>query len=332
MPVAGLTPGSRSVVAQYLGSATHAPSNSATLVVEVASAGSRFTPLTPARILDTRTGNGAPATPVAARGVVELQVTGRGAVPGDATAVVLNVTSVAMTGAPASYLTAWPTGATRPDASNLNYLTGDVVPNLVTVKIGAGGKVSLYNDAGSVHVIADVAGYYATSAESAFTALQPARILDTRIGNGAPTAPVGPTGVVELQVTDRGGVPAGASGIVLNVTAVGLSASPSSFITAYPTGSTLPLASNLNLVAGQTVPNLVVAKIGAGGKVSLYNNAGQVHLIADVAGYYDATGSTFTPVDPQRLLDTRTGNGAPAVRIPAGGTVELQVTGRGSSA
>jgi len=329
MPVAGLTPGSRSVVAQYLGTATHAPSSSAALVVQVASVGSRFTPLTPARILDTRTGNGAAAAPLPAKGVVELQVTGRGAVPADATAVVLNVTSVAMTGAPSSYLTAWPTGASRPVASNLNYRAGDVVPNLVTVKLGAGGKVSLYNDAGTVHVLADVAGYYATSAASSFTALQPARILDTRTGNGAPPGTVGPNGVVELQVTGRGGVPANASGVVLNVTGVGLSGSPRTFITAYPTGSALPATSNLNLASGQTVPNLVAAKIGAGGKVSLYNNAGRIHLVADIAGYYGATGSTFTPVEPQRLLDTRAGIGAPARRVAAGGTVELQVSGRG---
>jgi hypothetical protein len=329
MPVAGMTPGTHSVVAEYQGSTTHLPSASTALTVVVPAAGSRFTALPPVRILDTRTGNGAPVGPVGARGVVDLQVAGRGNVPPDATAVVLNVTSVALSGSPSSYLTAWPTGEARPNASNLNYVAGEVIPNLVTVKVGAAGRVSLYNDTGSVHVLADVAGYYATSAESAFNAVQPSRLLDTRTGNGAPTATVGPNGVVEVQVTGRGGVPAGATGVVLNVTAVGLSGSPSSYITAWPTGTTTPNASNLNLVAGQIIPNLVVAKIGTGGKISLRNDTGNVHLLADVAGYYAASGATFTPVAPNRLLDTRTGVGAPAVRIPAGGTVELQVTGRG---
>lgn len=119
-------------------------------------AGSRFTALPPVRILDSRTGNGAPVAAVGANGVVELQVTGRGGVPAGATAVVLNVTAVGLSGSPSSYLTAWPTGETRPNASNLSYVAGEVIPNLVTVKVGASGKVSLFNAAGSV----DVAGFY----------------------------------------------------------------------------------------------------------------------------------------------------------------------------
>jgi hypothetical protein len=242
--------------------------------------------------------------------------------------VVLNVTAVGLSGSPSSFLTAWPTGEVRPNASNLNYTTRDVIPNLVTVKIGAAGRVSLYNDTGSVHVLADVAGYYATGADSAFNALQPSRLLDTRTGNGAPAATVGPNGVIDLQVTGRGGVPDGATGVVLNVTAVGLTGAPSSYITAWPTGTTLPNASNLNLTTGQIIPNLVTAKIGTGGKISLRNDTGNLHLLADVAGYYAPTGATFTAVAPQRLLDTRTGTGAPPARIPAGGTIDLQITGR----
>jgi PKD repeat protein len=123
-------------------------------------------------------------------------------------------------------------------------------------------------------------------AAGSFASLPPARILDTRSGNGAPAAPVAAGGTVALQVTGRGGVPAsGVSAVVLNVTvtqpkAVG-------FITAYPHGTAKPTASNLNFVAGQTVPNLVVALVGADGGVALYNgSSGTVQLIADVAGYY----------------------------------------------
>ena len=47
----------------------------------------------------------------------------------------------------------------------------------------------------------------------------PSRILDTRTGNGAPLAPVGPGAFINLQVTGRGGVPAlGVSAVALNVT------------------------------------------------------------------------------------------------------------------
>jgi hypothetical protein len=114
--------------------------------------------------------------------------------------------------------------------------------------------------------------------------LVPARVLDTRNGVGAPLAPLGANSSLDLQVTGRGGVPAGATAVVLNVTVT--DATDSSFLTAWPTGVTRPVASNLNFVAGQTVPNLVIVQVGSGGKVSLYNFAGSTDVIADVVGYY----------------------------------------------
>ena len=254
-----------------------------------------FTALSPARILDTRYGTGAARAKVAKHAVVHLQVTGAGGVPASGvSAVVLNVT--ATNPASSGYITAYPDGASRPTASNLNLVKGQTVPNLVVVKLGTGGRVSLYNGTGgTVDLIADVAGYYlagTATAAGAFTALSPARILDTRYGTGAARAKVAKHAVVHLQVTGKGGVPvSGVSAVVLNVTAT--NPSSSGYITAYPDGSSRPTASNLNLVTGQTVPNLVVVKLGTGGKVSLYNGTGgTVDLIADVAGYYlaDTTG------------------------------------------
>ncbi|HEX3621684.1 MAG TPA: hypothetical protein VHT97_05140 [Acidimicrobiales bacterium] len=69
---------------------------------------------------------------------------------------------------------------------------------------------------------------------------------------------------------------------MLNLTAAEPTAE--SFVTAWPDGQLRPFASNLNVLPGQTVPNLVVVKLGSGGKVDLYNNAGSTHLVADVAG------------------------------------------------
>ena len=264
-------------------------SGAADVVPAPSAGGARFNPVSPARILDTREGNGAPAAPLGPGGVLDLQVTGRGGVPASGvSAVVLNVTVTQPTAH--SVLTAFPTGQTLPLASNLNFDAGQTVPNLVVVKVGTGGKVGLYNAFGTVHVIADVAGWYddgTASTGARFNPVSPARILDTREGNGAPAAPLGPGGVLDLQVTGRGGVPAsGVSAVVLNVTVTQPTAH--SVLTAFPTGQTLPLASNLNFDAGQTVPNLVVVKVGTGGKVGLYNAFGTVHVIADVAGWYDA--------------------------------------------
>jgi uncharacterized delta-60 repeat protein len=292
-------------------------------------------PVAPVRVLDTRTGLGSAGGRLQAGGTLALQVAGRGGVPSaGATAVVLNVTVTEPTAG--SFLTAWPAGRSRPLASNLNFAAGQTVPNLVVVKLGAGGVVNLYNLSGSAHVIADVAGWYGAGPASPgarYSAITPARILDTRTGDGAPAAKVGAESTISLQVTGRGGVPAtGVSAVVLNVTATEPTAG--SFLTAWPAGSARPLASNLNYAPGQTAPNLVIVKVGDGGKVNLYNYAGGVHVIADVAGWYGADGATtgalFSSVVPSRTLDTRTGQGTTAaVRLGTGSTLTLQVTGKG---
>jgi hypothetical protein len=156
-------------------------------------------------------------------------------------------------------------------------------------KLGANGQVSVYNASGTTHVIADVAGWYDTGIDltgSKFHALTPGRVLDTRSGVGAPAAAIGPAGSVGLAVSGRGGVPStGVSAVVLNVTATQPTAP--GWLAVYPAGEALPLASNLNFAPGQSVANLVVAKLGANGQVSVYNASGTTHVIADVAGWYD---------------------------------------------
>lgn len=130
---------------------------------QITSTGPRaiFQPLSPVRILDTRTGNGtvgSSTAPLGAGGALDLQVTGRGGVPADATAVVLNVAGI--TPSANTFLTVWPAGVARPTASSVNLTRGVTAANAVTVQIGSGGRVSIYNASGSTHVIADVNGYY----------------------------------------------------------------------------------------------------------------------------------------------------------------------------
>ena len=242
-----------------------------------AGGGSRYVPLTPARLLDTRTGTG----PVGSGQTLLLQVSGRGQVPpSGATAVVLNLTTVDATAH--GYVTAYQAGQARPTASSLNPQPGIATPNLVIVPLGSDGRVALYNSAGSVQLVADVAGYAtgATTTGSLLTPSTPVRLLDTRTSSG----PVGPGGTLLLQVAGRAGIPAGVHAVVLNLTAVDPTAS--GFVTAFPSGQTRPTASNLNTVRGQTAPNLVVVKVGADGKVALYNSAGSTSLLADLAGWY----------------------------------------------
>jgi hypothetical protein len=121
--------------------------------------GSALTSIGPVRVLDTRNGTGAPEAAVGPGGTISLQVDGVDGVPASGvTAVVLNVTAVSPT--TSGYLTVFPDGETQPTVSNLNFTAGEVIPNLVTVPVGADGKIDFYNFAGSVNIVADLAGYY----------------------------------------------------------------------------------------------------------------------------------------------------------------------------
>ena len=162
-----------------------------------------------------------------------------------------------------------------------------------------------------------------------FHALTPSRILDTR-----PGAPLGAGAVLPVVISGQGGVPSsGVSAVVLNVTATNTSAT--SYLTLFPAGGTLPLASNLNWSSGQTVAKLVTVGLG-GTDVSAFNAKGSVDIIFDVAGYYSTPVNSpgpdglFNPLVPARLLDTRTMNPGPIAKLNPGQTLDLQVTGRGN--
>lgn len=268
----------------------------------------RYQPLVPARILDTRVGPGAGLT-LGPGASLDLQVTGAGGVPASgAEAVVLNVAATNTT-AP-SYLTIFPTGQVRPNASNLNWNAGDTVSNRVMVRLGTAGKVTIYNNAGSTDVVVDVGGWVTDATQTAnfggnYTALAPARILDTRVGIGGFTQPVSAGTAIDVQVVGQGLVPpAGVSAVVLNVTVT--SPSGPGFLTIFPSDATQPLASDLNFGPNETRPNLVVVRLSpqyrfgsattpyaiTGGKVKVYSSQTS-HVIIDVAGWYSNV--TFAP-------------------------------------
>ncbi|MEM9517513.1 MAG: DUF1501 domain-containing protein, partial [Actinomycetota bacterium] len=242
----------------------------------------RFSGLTPHRVLDTRNGTGAARRRVRGGQTIDVPVAGLGGVPeAGVDLVVLNVTSVAPTAR--GYVTAWATGSTRPEISNLNYSPGMNIPNLVMCRVGEGGRFSLFANSGDLDLVADVVGYF-SSTGARHVAVGPARVLDVREGLGARKGRVGPKEEIELAVGGRGGVPTTARAAILNVTAAGATAN--SFVTVYPQGAERPEASSVNVAAGQTAANLVVAKLGSGGRVRLYNHAGAIDLIADVTGYF----------------------------------------------
>src|SRR5204862_5772182 len=130
------------------------------------------------------------------------------------------------------------------------------------------------------------------------------RILDTRTGLGGHPAKLAAGETGNAVVTSTGRVPeSGVDSVVLNVTATGASAP--TFLTVFPSGQARPLASNLNVVAGQDVANLVLAKVGDNGSVSVYNNLGAVDVVFDVVGWYRPAPACVTTLTPARILDTR---------------------------
>ena len=297
-------------------------------------------PVTPARLLDTRPGEttvdgqslGAGLTP--AGSTLVLQVAGRGGVPADAAAAVLNVTATGGQGD--GFVTVFACDAPRPLASSINFVAGVSVANLVITGLSATGTVCLFVGTNGVNLVADVSGYFPSS--SGYNALTPARLLDTRPGestiDGAQLG-AGPTAAgstLVLPVSGRGGVPTDVSAVVLNVTAVG--GQGAGVVTVFPCGAPRPLASNLNFVTGTPTANTVITGLSAAGTVCLFVGTNGVHLVVDVNGYFPE-GSGYNALTPARLLDTRAGQSTidgtqlGAGLIAAGSTVVLPVAGRG---
>lgn len=258
-----------------------------------AAPGAFFHPLSPTRVLDTRN-----SSPVGVNGTITLDLSS--AVPATATAVVFNLTATDVTAS--TFITAWPHGTALPNASDLNVVAGDTRPNHVTVQLSPDHKVDLHNAYGSVDLIADLAGYYAPGAGNGFAALDPLRVYDSRWTPQFST--VGPNSTVTVDLSRW--LPDVTTAVVFNLTAT--DATASTFVTAWPDGSPRPSASNMNVTAGAVRPNLVTVAVPPSRKVNLYNLAGSIDLIVDLAGYYlPNVGDAFFPMDPDRVVDTRLG-------------------------
>lgn len=269
-----------------------------------------FRGLAPIRLLDTRPaatidGESSGIGPLAAGSVAQVRVVGRGDVPASGVAAVaLNVTAIGPTAE--SYLTVWPSGTPRPTASNLNMAAGRTVPNLVVVPVAADGTVSIFNAAGVTDVAVDLLGWFPVGA--GFTGVTPARLTDSRPAatvDGAERAagPLAAGATRKVTVAGRGGVPpTGAQAVAINVTSVGASAE--SYLTVWPSGTERPTASNLNLVPGRAVANMVIVPVGSDGTISVFNAAGSTDLIVDVLGWF-AAGRSFTALPGARLADSR---------------------------
>jgi uncharacterized protein (DUF1501 family) len=247
----------------------------------------RFVPLAPTRLFDTRTGHGVALGKLGHLIPIEVQVAGQAGVPGDATAVVLNLTATEPDAH--GYLRLTPSGQPIASTSNVNFGPGDTVPNLAIVRLGGGGRVQLDGAGVGKHAVGDVFGYFggASADDGArLVAVSPQRLLDTRNGTGAAAAQIGPGSPVTVAVAGRAGVPPDATAVVLNVAATNVSGA--SYVTVWPAGEEMPGTSNLNLLPGQTLANLVICRLGAGGALTLGNKLANCDVLADVTAYFVA--------------------------------------------
>jgi subtilisin family serine protease len=289
-------------------------------------AAATYAAVTPNRILDSRVGNG-----LSGRFQTGLprtfQVTDRQPgspslnVPADAIAVTGNLTVTDQTHA--GWLTVTPSPAPNPATSSLNFPVKDSRASGVTVPLGPGGTLAIVLNGGpasaTANAVFDVSGYFLPGTSGAtYEAVGPSRLLDTRNGTGL-------SGAFEsnaprtFQVTDRlpgevgRNIPSGAVAVTGNLTVTGQT--HAGWLTATPSPQRFPATSTLNFPTGDSRANGLTVPLGSGGTMAIvYNGASAsatAHAIFDATGYFlpgDA-GARYVPLVPNRLLDSRFGNG-----------------------
>ncbi len=288
-------------------------------------AGMAFFPLTPCRIADTRSVGGSGKTgpfgpPSLAGGSTRSFPIPASFcnVPATAKAYSLNITVVPP--GPMFYLTTWPAGNTIPEVSTLNDLSGGIVANAAIVPVGIDNAISLFAD-DPTDVIIDINGYFAppTAPQAlAFYPATPCRIADTRtVGGSGLTGAFGPPEMAAGStrsfpiLSSSCDLPSTAQAYSLNMTAV--PPGPLFYMTTWPAGQTIPVASTLNDLSGAIVANAAIVPAGTGGAIDVFVYDA-TNLIIDTNGYFAPPGSAgalyFYPLAPCRVADTRSVGGS----------------------
>ncbi len=300
-----------------------------------------YVPVTPTRILDTRTGNG--LSGAMWNGVPRsFQVTDRAAgdasrnIPSTAFAVTGNLTATSPSAG--GWLALTPVVDPTQSTSVLNVPAGDTRANGVTVPLGPGGTlVVLFGGAqpgSTVQVLFDVTGYFVPGSSGArYVPLRPARVLDTRTATGLAGASAAGTPRT-FQVSGCGGVAANAVAITGTITVTAQTAGGWVFLGPVALPQESVTSSTINFPVGDDRANAVTVALGSGGTLSATYGGpigSTVHLVLDVTGYFvpaGAGGAAYVPITPTRLLDTRSGNGLLAP-FSAGTPRSFAVAGRG---
>lgn len=278
--------------------------------------------IAPVRLLDTRDSG----VMIAAGCTAVLDLGAVAAVPSDAVSLALNITAVGASSR--GFVTAYPCGSARPDASNVNPRELDATANSVLVQLDPTRQVCLYTNT-PLHLIVDMTGWFGRFGDP-FHTVTSTRLLDTRTS----LRPDGATGALaaatELHLPIAGvtTIAAEAHAVAVNVTTT--DAVEPGFVTAYPCGDQRPPTSIVNFGATEQRSNHVVVGLGGDGSLCLWSNVA-VHVIVDVEGWFGGiagSGSLFRPMLGSRVLDTRVGTGGVAGKVGANTTVSFDPTGR----
>lgn len=292
----------------------------------------RYVAISPIRVLDTRDPGFVNLTNDSALSIapVTAEVAAAAGVSVDnVEAVAINLVVVDTLGG--GYATAWSTGQPRPIVSSINNQTsGDVVPNLSIVPLGAGDMISVYTVAGA-DVVIDVQGVFerATSSTAGrFVPIVPSRAVDTRTTPG-PGIPAGESLVVDLT----GQIPADASAAVLNVAVTNTLGV--GYNTVWPDQTPRPdPAANVNFPGvDYQVSNSVITGV-VDGKIQVFSFGGN-EVIVDVVGYMTGPSAPvddaglYVPLTPERHWDSRPGELPLGTSpLPADGIVSLPIAGQ----
>jgi predicted secreted Zn-dependent protease len=251
--------------------------------------GARYVPLTPSRILDTRSGTGL-AGAFSSHVARTFGVTGHGGVPTEATAVTGNLTVTGQSSP--GYLYVGPNATNNPTSSTLNFPLNDDRANGVTVAIGSGGTLSVTYAAPTLgptaHVVFDVTGYFTPGTSGArYIPLTPSRILDTRYGTGLAGA-FGSHVARTFGVTGHGGVPNGTTAVTGNLTVTGQSSLGYLYIG--PNATNNPTSSTLNFSLNDDRSNGVTVALSSASALSVTyaapTSGPTTNVIFDVTGYF----------------------------------------------
>ena len=289
-----------------------------------------YHPLTPVRILDTRSGTLLTGAFLSGQGR-SFPVAGANGVPAGALGVTGNLTITQATAAGYVQIGSSLSGT----YSTINFGAGESRANGVTLSLGTDGNLSaIYASStlsGSVQLIFDLTGYFTAGASGAtYHSLTPARVLDTRANTGL-SGPFHVDAPRTFQVAGRGGVPSNATAVTGNVTVTDVTNGGALYLG--PNATASPTSSTINFSTGDTIANSVTLALGSGGTLSAtyMSSAGNTtSLVFDVTGYFtaDSSGATYHKLAPARLLDTRANNGLSG-KFSAGVPRTFQVTGRG---